>query len=144
MGSVLSDPAVRAASARRAGVVGSEGFAAVAIDFPTAWPAVGRELAPRIELTRVVVRVLRRAPVSGKPPGSGDMAKCLFAVDNTQRVAIFVSRVLEGSGAARAVFWPLPHAIKKTQEEPTAACGGSMRRALAAIRRARCGDCTNP
>ena len=80
---MLSDPAARAASARRAGVVGSRGFAAFATDFPTAWPAVGRELAPRVELTRVV-RVLRRAPVSGKPPGSDGMAKCSIAVGNTQ------------------------------------------------------------
>lgn len=77
-------------------MVSSEGTAAVAIDFPTALPAVGRELAPRCELTRVVVPVLRRAPVSGKSPGSDDMAKCFFAVDNTQQTAIFVSSFLEG------------------------------------------------
>ena len=97
-------------------MVGSEGPAAVAIDFPTALPAVGRELAPRCELTRVVVRVLRRAPVSGKPPGSDDMAKCFFAVDNTQQTAIFVSSFLEGYGAARAVFWPLPRALVLQKE----------------------------
>ena len=112
MGPVLSDPAARAASARRADVVGSESTAAVAIDFPTVLPAVGREpLASRCELTRVEVRELRRAPVPGRSSSHDDMAKCCVAVDNTQRFAIFVSSFLEGYGAAGAVLRPLPRAL---------------------------------
>ena len=80
MGPVLSDPAARAASARRAGVVGSEGCVTLATDFFTAFVAAGRGLASRVALTRAMVRVLRRAPVSGKSPGSDDMTKCFISV----------------------------------------------------------------
>ena len=125
-------------------MLGPEAFAAIVTGFLAAFLSVGREPGFRAVLARtVLVRELRRVVASDTSSGSDDMTKCFFAVDNTQRIAIFVSSFLEGFGAARAVFWPLPRAKKKTQEEPTAARGGSMRLALAAMRRARCGVCTN-
>ena len=87
------------------------------------------------------MRVLRRAPVSGKSSGSEpttwQSAFSLSITHNESRSSSVVFfKVLAPHAPSSGHYHPLK---KKTQEEPTAECGGSMRRALAAIRRARCG-----